>query len=43
MARFLRRKQVAQGPPGDGVWQVPERFNFTRDVVETLAARLKRA
>lgn len=38
MARFLRRKQVAQGPPGDGVWQVPERFNFTRDVVETLAA-----
>ena len=34
----LRRKPVAQAPPGDSVWQVPARFNFTRDVVEMLAA-----
>lgn len=36
MGRFLRRQRLA-GPPGDGVWQVPPRFNFTRDVVEALA------
>ncbi len=34
----LRRKPVAEAPPEGGVWQVPARFNFTRDVVEVLAA-----
>lgn len=38
MGRFLRRKRVAAAPSGDGVWQVPARFNFTRDVVEAFAA-----
>ena len=34
----LRRKRVApEAPPPDGIWQVPEWFNFTRDVVEVLA------
>jgi len=38
MARFLHRKRVAEAPSGDGVWHVPPRFNFTRDVVEAFAA-----
>ena len=38
MGRFLRRKRVAGAPSEDGVWQVPARFNFTRDVVEAFAA-----
>ena len=38
MGRFLRRRRVAEEPSSDGVWQVPARFNFTRDVVEAYAA-----
>ena len=38
MGRFVRRKPVAKALSTDNVWQVPARFNFTRDVVEALAA-----
>jgi acyl-coenzyme A synthetase/AMP-(fatty) acid ligase len=38
MGRFLRRKLVDAGLPDDSAWEVPPRFNFTRDVVETLAS-----
>ena len=38
MGRFLRRKRIARAPSRDSVWQVPARFNFTRDVVEAFAA-----
>ena len=37
MGRFVRRKPVAEALSSDSVWQVPARFNFTRDVVEALA------
>ena len=36
--RKLFRKQVDEAPPLEGVWQVPPRFNYTRDVVEAYAA-----
>jgi acyl-coenzyme A synthetase/AMP-(fatty) acid ligase len=36
----LRRKRVAE--PAQSVWDVPARFNFTRDVVEALAADSRR-
>ena len=39
MGRLLRRKRIAAPSPEDGgFWQVPERFNFARDVVEAFAA-----
>jgi len=38
MARFRLRKHVVEAPQPDGVFQVPARFNFTRDVVEAAAA-----
>ena len=37
MGRFLRRNRLAARPRDDGVWHVPQRFNFARDVVEALA------
>ena len=36
--RKLFRKRVDEAPPLEGVWQVPPRFNYTRDVVEAYAA-----
>src|SRR3954453_20332632 len=36
--RKLFRKHVVEAPPSEGSWQVPARFNYTRDVVEAFAA-----
>jgi acetyl-CoA synthetase len=36
--RKLFRKRVDDAPALEGVWQVPPRFNFARDVVEAYAA-----
>ena len=37
MGRLFRRKRVVEEPADDGFWQVPARFNYTRDVVEAQA------
>src|SRR4051794_9058128 len=36
--RKLFRKPVVEAPPLEGVWQVPPRVNYTRDVIEAYAA-----
>ena len=36
--RKLFRKRVDEAPPLEGIWQVPPRFNYTRDVIEAYAA-----
>ena len=39
MGRFLRRKHVTEDQPEEqSFWQVPARYNFSRDVVEAYAA-----
>ena len=36
--RKLFGKRVDEAPPLEGIWQVPPRFNYTRDVIEAYAA-----
>ena len=36
--RKLFRNRVEEAPPLEGIWQVPPRFNYTRDVIEAYAA-----